>query len=54
MLKDVVSEALNIEEIDPREEKDEMSLVEEFTKIVLDTEHPDQFISINSLLEPEL
>ena len=48
-----MSETLNVEEMDPRGEKEGMSLVEELTQIILDPERPDQFISVSSLLEPE-
>ena len=49
-----MAEALNVKEIDPRREKEGMSMVEEPTQIVLDPQEPDRVISIGSLLELNL
>ena len=50
-----MTEALNVKEMDPREEEQgRMSSIEELTKIILDPEHPDQFVNVGSLLEPKL
>ena len=37
---DTISQALNIEETDPREEKDRVSPVEELTQMILDPRRP--------------
>ena len=52
--RDTVSEALNIEEMDLREEKHRVSLVEELTQMILDSQIPDRVVNVDSLLEPKL
>ena len=49
-----MAEALHVEEIDPRGEKEGMSSVEELTQLVIDPQEPDWVVSICSLLEPDL
>ena len=51
MQKNAVAEALNVEEIDPRGEKEGVSPVEELVQIVLDPQDPNRVVSIGSLLE---
>ena len=52
LCKNAVSETLSVEEMDPRGEKERMSLDEELTQLVLDFERLNRSISICSLLEP--
>ena len=47
-----MSETLNVEEMDPRGEKEGMSPVVELMQLILDLERPDRFISVGSLLKP--
>ena len=49
-----MSKALNVEEIDPRDNKDEVSPMEELSQVPLDSKFSDRYISVGSLLEPEL
>ena len=49
-----MAEVLNVEEMDPRGEKNGVSLIEELIQIVLDPQELDQVVSIGSLLEPGL
>ena len=39
--KNVMSESLNVEELDPKDRKDEVSLVEELIPMVLDDQFPN-------------
>ena len=52
--KNAIAEALNVEEMDPRGDKEGVSPVEELVQIALDPQEPDRVISIGSLLEPSL
>ena len=54
MRKDAISEALNFKGMNPREEKNRASPVEELTQITLDPCTPDRVVSIGSLLESDL
>ena len=54
LCKDTVPEVLNIEEMDPKEQEDRVSLVEELTQLTLDPQFPDWVVSIGSLLKHEL
>ena len=48
--KSAIFETLNVEEMDPREEKEEVSPIEELTYVTLDLRRPYRFINIDSLL----
>ena len=50
----MVSESLNVEELDPRDDNDRESLVEELIPMVPNDQLPDQVIYIGSILNPEL
>ena len=46
-------EALNVEEVDPMEEKEGVSLAEELTYVILDSKRPDWFVCFGSLQKPK-
>ena len=48
--KNAVAEALNVKELDSREEKEGVSMVEELTQLVLDPKKPYRVVSIGSFL----
>ena len=52
--KNIVSKSLNVEELDPRDENDKVTQVEELILVVLDDQLPYWVIYIRSLLNPEV
>ena len=52
LCKNALAEALRVEEMDPRGDKEGVSPVEELVQVILDAQEPDRSFSIGSLLEP--
>ena len=53
LCRSITFEALNMEEMDPREEKEGVSPAKELIDMILDPERPDRLVCINSVLELE-
>ena len=51
--RNATSKTLNVEEVDPRKEKEGVSLAEELTNMISDPERLDWFVYVGSLQDPE-
>ena len=49
-----MTEALGVEEMDPRGDKEGVGPMEELVQVVLDPQEPGRTVSIGSLLDPGL